>query len=408
MISVERAEKLLRGNVPAARTGWLPLSDSLGYVLADDFKAPVDWPHFDNSAMDGFAFRSRDALAASGGNPVRLKIQGNLRAGDTHSRALRRGHAFRIMTGAKMPAGADTVLALEDAAKTGGYLILRRPARTGAHVRKAGEDIQKGKSLLCKYAIINPGTVGLLASLGVAKVRVFLKPRVSVLTTGDELVSPGRAIKPGQIYDSNRWMLAAALKAAGYPCSFSNRVADRPASLNKAVRDALKKSNVLIVTGGVSAGDYDFVKRVLASRGVRTVFWKVNQKPGKPLYFGRKGRRLVFGLPGNPGAVFTCFYEYVIPALRQWAGFRDVRPAGKTFGPGRDAGIAAQDRFQFLRARRTGTNGGARVEPLPHQGSHMMSSLAETNAFIRVPPRAGNKKRRFRADLIPCCGGLSR
>jgi molybdopterin molybdotransferase len=408
MISVDQAEKLLRGNVPAVRSGSLPLCDSAGSVLAEDFRAPVDWPHFDNSAMDGFALRFRDSLAASAENPARLKIQGSLRAGDTRPRELKRGHAFRIMTGAKMPAGADSVLALENASETGGFLILRGPVRPGAHVRKAGEDIKKGKKILRKYAVIHPGTVGLLASLGVSKLRVFLKPRVSVLTTGDELVRPGRAIKPGQIYDSNRWMLSVALKAAGYPSFFQKRIADRPAALNKAVRNALQRSEVLILTGGVSAGDYDFVKRILSSLGVRTVFWKVNQKPGKPLYFGKAGSRLVFGLPGNPGAVFTCFYEYVIPALRRMAGFRDAGPVGKTFGPGRGFAFAAQDRFLFLRARYAWMNGGARVKVLPHQGSHMMSSLSETNAFVRVPPRAGGKRKQFRVDLIPCCGGLNR
>ncbi|MBI4549504.1 MAG: molybdopterin molybdotransferase MoeA [Candidatus Omnitrophica bacterium] len=399
MITVAQAEKLVRTNVPAPRKGRIALAGALGCVLADDIASPVEFPLFDNSAMDGFALRSRDTRRASAGLPVRLALSGSLRAGETRACALNRGTACRIMTGAKIPRGADAVLAFEDAGEADGFLCLRAPVPWGNHVRRRGEEIRKGRVVLRRGAVINPGAVGLLASLGLTRVPVFLKPRVAILTTGDELAEPGTGLKPGRVYDSNGGMLAAALKDAGFPFRVLKRAADRPRSLERAVRAALKAGDILLLTGGVSAGDYDFAKSVLARSGVRTIFWKVNQKPGKPLYFGRAGRRLVFGLPGNPGAVFACFYEYALPALRKMAGRKDFALPSRTLAV--RGGVRSAARFLFVRSRVTAKNGSAWAKPLSKQGSHMLSSLAGTQALIRVPPRANGRAGNFRVDLIP-------
>ena len=248
-----------------------------------------------------------------------------------------------------------------------------------------GEELKEGETAVSKNSIVNPGTIGFLSSLGQTEVKVFKKPRLSLIATGTELVPPGRPLRPGKIYDSNSSMIYAAALEMGLCPVMVRRLDDNPNRIKRVAAHALKESDIVIFMGGVSAGDYDHVKALLAEAGVETIFWKVNQKPGKPMYFGKKGERLVFGLPGNPASVFTCFYEYVYPAIRRFMGFQNP-PLRSGFFPLQESVKADPEKSTFFKAKIDLSNGRPEVLPLRHQASHMISSLCQTNGILVVPP----------------------
>jgi len=383
MISLEKAQRLVMRHAAPLGAETVPIDRALGRVLAEDVRSPVPLPPFDNSAMDGYTLRAQDTSRATAKKPARLRIVDTIFAGDVKARALCAGEAYRIMTGAPVPKGADTVVPQEDAVTDGKTLIVGRPVPRLSHVRRRGEEVKKGARVLRSGAVIRPGTISCLATAGKAQVRVARRPAVSVVTTGDELVKPGGPIRGGQIYDSNSYMTAAMLRDMGIEPVSVRRVKDRPAALRRAVRAALERSDAVIILGGVSVGEHDYVRPILAETGVKTVFWRVKQKPGKPIVFGTKGRRLVFGLPGNPASGFTCFYMYVYPALRRLAGYRrpGLRKLSVTL-----VGDATPDkkRWRLLKAKlERGDTPSARG--LARQGSHMVTTLAETDGLIVIP-----------------------
>lgn len=372
---------------------------ALGHVLAEDVRAGIPLPGFDNSAMDGYAVRSDDTVHATSLQPVTLRVVETIFAGDKRRRRIKKGESCRIMTGAPLPRGADAVLPREDAEFDGGRLIVRQHLSRFRHVRRRGEEIDKGALVVRKGTWIHPGVVAALASVGRARVRIVPKPRVALITTGDEAVSPGARLAFGQIYDSNSPMMIAALRDLGIEPVRVRRIGDHYGALLKAIEAALERSDVLVVVGGVSVGDKDYLRRVLDDLGVKRVFWRVSQKPGKPLFFGRRGKRLVFGLPGNPSSSFTCFYVYVYPVLRQLAGLE-----GASIGSvrRRPTGEVTPDtkRWRFLKARMGRERDGS-VEPLPFQGSHMVTSLVATDSLIVVPPRTVGKGQDFETLRLP-------
>jgi len=365
------------------------VSDALGCVLADNLRACVDLPGFDNSAMDGFALKSWDTRGAMNEKPVKFLVQTVIQAGSKKRVTLLSGHACRIMTGAPIPEGADTVLEKEKAVLENGVLVMSSPMQKGRHVRCRGEEMRKNASLNLKGTVVTPGVVGFLSSLGISRVRVYRKPRISIITTGDELVHAGRPLQPGQIYDSNTPMLVSALERMRIRPLLTRRGRDADAMLRRILIQTLSKSDMIILTGGVSAGDYDFVRNALKDLEVREIFWKVSQKPGKPLFFGRKKDALVFGLPGNPAAVFTCFYEYVYPSIRLRMGYErpflleKVLPVKKSLTPD------PQKTF-FLKGCIDKSIKKEKCIVLGFQGSHMLSSFCRANGFVVVPP--GKKK----------------
>lgn len=406
MISFTQAQHLIEKNIPHLRKKTVRIQDALGFVLAEDIRAPIDLPVGDNSAMDGFVLRSGETQRVQNQRPVSFRICGDIKAGDTRNRAVKTRETYRIMTGAFIPEGADTVIPKEEATIRGNYLVVDRFIPSGNHIRYKGEEVKKGSRVLRKSSQVHPATVGILAMLGKEKVKVLDKPRISLITTGNELVKPGIQLAPGQIYDSNSFMMQSALESMGVRPLKVSQVKDNPKSLRRAVGMALKQSDVLILMGGVSVGKYDFVKYILKEAGVRTIFWKVNQKPGKPLYFGKRGKTLIFGLPGNPASVFTCFYEYVFPAIRRMSGFRDpylLRQAARVQSEVKPD----RKKILFLKAR-AGLNGGRKtVIPLGRQGSHMISSLQDANCFIFIPPspRVIEKGQKVQVDLLPIGNG---
>ena len=363
MISPQEALERVRRHCAPLDVHTVRLADSLGCALAENIQAPFPLPRFDNSAMDGYALRARDTTGASAERPVRLAVTETIHAGESGT-ALESARACRIMTGAPIPRGADTVVPIEDARIEGDTMIVEQAVERLRHVRQRGEEVQKGERVLERGITIHPGVIATLASVGRDTVRVVRKPRVAVIATGDEAAQPGSKLGPAQIFDSNSPMIVALLRQAGIEPVRVRQVGDRRGALLRAVRAALECADVLIVTGGVSVGAHDHVRSVLAESGIEEVFWRVSQKPGKPLYFGVGGGRRVFGLPGNPASAFVCFYVYVYPALCRLAGLGDDSLPEETLAAA-DAFRGDSKRWQFLRGN--GAPGG--VRRLPGQGS---------------------------------------
>jgi len=407
VISFEQAQRAIETNSPRLKKRIIKTQDALGFVLAENVFAPINLPVDDNSAMDGYVLSSRETRNARPGKPLIFKIRGDIKAGDPQTRTLKTQETCRIMTGALIPRGADTVIPKETAiVRDNNCLVIDRFIPSGNHIRYKGEEVRKGSLVLAKGFLMHSATIGILAMLGKDKVTVFDKPKVSLITTGNELASPGVALRPGQIYDSNSLMIQSALENAGIHPLKTCRVKDNAKLLKRSIGMALKESDVLILMGGVSVGKYDYVKDVLKETGVKTVFWKVNQKPGKPLYFGKRGETLIFGLPGNPASVFTCFYEYVFPALRRMSGFRhpylhrEVAEIRAEVKPD-------QQKIVFLKAKTTVARNKKKVMPLGRQGSHMISSLQDANCFVVIPPslRTVKKGQKVWIDLLPIGNG---
>ncbi len=401
MISVEKARRLIRRNLPSLGIEARQLDDCLGFVLAEDILAPISLPLFSNAAMDGYVFRTRDIQKAAKENPVLLKIKGTIKAGDQGARSLRPFEAYRIMTGAPIPSQGGAVLPKEEAHVKANFLLTEGPV-SRKHIHFAGEEIKKGTRVLKKGHPVSPATVGLLAALGIDKVWVFRQPRIGLIATGSELVQPGNALLRGTIYDSNAGMLGAALQNMGIRRVRMKTVSDRRAVLTKTLRRALRESDTVIIAGGVSVGEYDLVKDILNDLNVRTIFWQVSQKPGKPLFFGKAGGKLVFGLPGNPAAAFICFYEYIFPALHSMMGFSKPGLRRELLAIATDI-KADERRTLFLKGRLRKGLKRKEVMPLGHQGSHMISSLCQADCLIVVPAwkRVIRKNEKLAVHFLP-------
>ena len=317
MLSYEEAlDVILRtiGPLPAEEVA---LPESLGRALAEEVTACLDMPPVDNSAMDGFAF------AVNGISPmVDLKVTGLSRAGAGFDGRVAPGEAVKIMTGAPLPPGCDTVVPLEDVSESAGCIRVEHAVEKGSHVRYRGEEFRSAEALLGAGTILRAGEIGLLASAGVPRVRVHRRPEVALLTTGDELVELGVRPGPGQIVNSNRYLLAARLQEEGCAVQPLATASDRSEDLTSLLAQGLQ-ADLLITTGGVSMGEYDLVQDCLKTLGFQRGFWKVAIKPGKPVLFGLAQGTPVFGLPGNPAAAAATFQLFVRPALRRLCGFPD-------------------------------------------------------------------------------------
>ncbi len=365
------------------------LFDALGLVLADRVVSPETVPPFTNSAMDGFAVLADDCAGASPGFPVSLEVLEDVPAGSVAREAVRPGTAIRIMTGAPLPAGADSVVPVESTGTDGGRVTIASPVKRGANVRLAGEDLRGGEELLPRGFALTPAALGILASVGLAEVPVHPRPRIAILTTGDELVDASEKPGPGQIRDSNVQTMcgqAAAIGAVPVPIP---RVRDTREAVTAALARARAGADVIVTNGGISVGDYDFIKAVLVELGAREVFWKVKQKPGGPLGFWLWDGRPVFGIPGNTVAAMVCMEEYVRPALRKMMGLaKHHRPeVAATFeGDFRKSAPDGKVHLIRVRARREGDR--VVVSPSGPQGSGILSSMLRSNALALVPSDA--------------------
>jgi len=357
----------------------VPLAQALGRVAAADVVSARSVPAAANSAMDGFAVRHADLNGA----PVRLRIVGVEPAGSVIDTPVVPGTAVKLFTGSVIPPGADSVVRVEDTEERDGMVLVRAVPAAGANVRAAGEDIRPGQVVVAAGTPIGPADVGVLASIGCAALVVHRRPRVAILPTGAELVEVDETPGPGQVVNSNAYTLAAAAREAGAEPVVLPITRDRAADIRAAIETALE-ADVVLTSGGVSVGELDLVKDALAAAGVERIFWQVAQKPGRPLVFGRRGERLVFGLPGNPVSALVCFYLYVRPALRRMQGHRRLHL------PVVHAALAGSVRkakalTEFVRVRLAETPDGPVATALAAQGSGVLSALGSGAALLVGP-----------------------
>ncbi|HEX8857821.1 MAG TPA: gephyrin-like molybdotransferase Glp [Actinomycetes bacterium] len=363
----------------------VPLTEALGCVLAEDVAAGEDLPPFANSAMDGFALRSEDVRGADQGSPVDLRVVGEVFAGSATLPKVEPGTAVRIMTGGPLPPGADAVVPLERTETSGETVRVQLAPPERGFVREAGEDVRAGAVVLERGRPVDPATVGMLASVGCHQVPVHPKPRVSVVSTGDELVDPAEPLGPGQIRDSNSWLLVAQARAAGAEAFRCGRLQDDPDALRRGFALAAAEGDFVLTSGGVSVGERDYTKRVLAELGDVTS-WRVAMQPGMPQAFGMAAGTPLFGLPGNPVSCFVVFEVLVRPALRRLAGMPDDRlDRPRVMARLAESVRSPAGRVSFLRVRLEAGDDALSASLTGAQGSGVLSSVVAADGLAVVP-----------------------
>ncbi len=383
-------ERILQAIAPLDASEQLPLRAAAGRILATAVASDIDIPPFDNSAMDGYAVRGKDC---SGGAQVTLAVIGSSFAGTPFTGEVLAGQCVRIMTGAVMPSGADTVIMQEQVERDGEQIhFTAQGVRNGQHVRHAGEDTRRGDTVLAPGVRIGAAETGLLASTGVAEISVVRRLRVAFFSTGDELTGIGTPLAAGQIYDSNRYTLHSMLNRPAIECYDLGVIPDRRDAVREAFRQAADMADLVLTSGGVSVGEADYVTDTLEELG-EINFWRMAMKPGKPLAFGRLGNALFFGLPGNPVSVMVTFYQFVLPAIRRMSGENPRDPLQVQARCAVDL-KKAPGRMEFQRGvLQTGPDGSLSVNSTGTQGSHLLTSMSRANCFILLPAESSGVRK---------------
>jgi molybdopterin molybdotransferase len=385
MLELEAALKRILSTIQPLDHEIVALADTAGRIAAEPVMSPVDLPAFDNSAMDGYAVRAADLTNACADRPVALRLTGKIAAGEVQSGKVDDGACARLFTGSPLPAGADAVVMQEDTRADGEHpdrIWFPCAVKPWENIRLQGEDVKRGVKLVETGARISAGHVALLAAAGVRDVKVSRQPRVAVLATGSELFENDGPLPPGKIYESNRVMLATLMKRAGAVPEIFPLVPDTPKATRSALEKALTECDAVITSGGVSVGEYDFVKTAFEELGGKIAFWKVAIRPGKPFVFGCAGTKLLFGLPGNPVSALVTFLLLTRPALARMQGAAELelpKLPGRLVQPLANPG----DRRHFMRVA---VDESGRVHPAGTQASHILSSLAGANGLVDVPP----------------------
>jgi len=384
MITFEEARNIISTHLPEKKSRSVPLDEALGFVLAENIVAPFDIPRFDSSAVDGFALHSSALDVQSRGELKTLHISGMIRTGDPGNAIVRKREAVKIFTGAPISRGTAAVIMKEHVGEEDGKLTLHRNVLAGENIRKAGGEFRKGQIVVNIGERLGPAHIGMIASLGVSRVRILKAPVVGIIVTGNELKRIGALLTPGKIFESNSFALSSALKSIRIDPAFLSRCRDDKQSMTKLFKAALAKVDILISVGGISVGDYDFVKEVLLGLKVREHFHSIAIKPGKPNYFGTRGKKLVFGLPGNPVSALLSFYTLIRPALLQMMG---IVESNDTFQAKLQTELKKKaGRMEFVRVRLSKTkHGGFLATPTTGQASHMLSGLFSAEALYRFP-----------------------
>ncbi|NLG66509.1 MAG: molybdopterin molybdotransferase MoeA [Actinobacteria bacterium] len=403
MISIEEARELILSQCVPLPGEDVPLPDALGRVLATSVEAGFDVPPFSNSAMDGFAIVAADSDSAGADSPVSLEVVDVIQAGAYGERTIRSGTAAKIMTGAPLPDGADAVVEVEETRESGGRVSVFRRVMPWDNVRPAGEDSRKGEVVLPAGTVIGPAEIGVLASLGCAKVRVHGRPAVTIIATGSELVEPGFALGPGKIHNSNAYTSEAQCRELGLEPKRLGIAPDDYDATFAMMKRALS-GDVLITSGGVSVGDFDFVKDVQDALGVERKLWRVAMKPGKPLSFGvyhrpTGGRCLVFGVPGNPAASMVSFELFIRPASLRLMGYSQVLRPHATAELAQDEPNGEQ-RVRVVRVRLERRSGRLVAVSTGSQGSGRLRSMVGANGLAFVPPDGGGRKAGDVVDVV--------
>jgi molybdopterin molybdotransferase len=369
------AQQILLKYLPRSMVKSVPLLEAVGRVLAENIKVSTDSPPFHQSAMDGYAFNFKRWDKVSP-----LRIIDEIPAGGSSKKLLKANDAVRVFTGSAVPATADTVVVQENVIRAGAFIHLKDPSlKSGANIRKKGSQIKSGRIACRSGQLLSVGAISYFASLGIEKVKIFAPPVVSIIVTGNELSKPGSRLPPGHVFECNSFGLTAALGKIQIVPALIVHCKDKETDLVKAIRKSLKVSDILILTGGVSVGDYDFVAAGLEKCGVKKKFHKVRQKPGKPLYFGVYGKKLIFGLPGNPAAVLSCYYTFVLKAI---SAMMKVPYTPTVLLPAMNSYSKKGTLTNILKAR-TAARG---VEILDHQESYKLNALVVADSLVILPP----------------------
>lgn len=403
MISISEALQRYVDNVEALDTVTVALTEALRYVLAEDQYADIDLPRFDQSAMDGYAFRAADTESS----PAELTVTEESAAGYTPANGLQAGTAWRIFTGAPVPAGADTVIPQERIERDSNQLHFSEAWPAGRNIRYQGEEIRSGALLARTGQRLTAGLIASLANAGKLDVPVIRKPRIAVLITGDEVRSPQslreRPLGPSEIPDSNGTYIRNWLASHGYAPLCVKHIADTAQAVAAAIADAAENADLIITTGGASVGDRDFIPSVAQENGFEQIFWRVAQKPGKPLFFSHRERKVLLGLPGNPGAVLVGMEVHARTILNLLEGQSDPLPAwrqGQLTGPVEVD--ARRDRLVRMLLNQD-SEGHILLSPLGKQDSHMLSNLSQADVLVHIPSR----QKDYEAGALLACLPLS-
>ena len=395
MIPFLVAKHIVNGHIGKLDVELLSLQECGGRILAENIVASFPSPQFDNSAMDGFAVRSEDTLGTSVDTPVRLNMVSISAAGSPTAVHIGPGECAQCMTGAKIPDGADAVIMVED---TNGFsdadsIQIFLEAHPGKHIRRKGEEISKGELLIQKGTKITASELGTCATFGYGELNVSRQPKIAIFGTGNELVEPGKKLKPGEIYNSNLYVFSELVEKSGAKITMRDVIKDDKASLRSFLSKALETCDIVISSGGVSMGRYDYVRDVFIELGVEEHFWKVAQKPGKPLFFGTGNDTLIFGLPGNPVSSYIGFMEWVWPVLETMMGVPVSKP---TTGILTESFPREKVKYRYLFGQAWLENGKLVCKPTTKIGSHMLSSSLEANCILgsehgEIPLQVGDK-----------------
>lgn len=388
MIQVAEALNIIAENSCKMPIAKIKVSKSLGYVLAEAVYSPINMPPFRQSAMDGYAFTHGDL--------TQFEVVNTSQAGDFLDDKIQENQAVRIFTGAFVPDDTDTVVMQEHTTRTDNLLQIEKMPAACANVREKGEQIKKGELVFDVNTVITPAAIGFLACLGITKIKVYEKPKVAILVTGNELVPVGNKLPKGKIYESNSLMIESALKTIGIKKTTVFKVKDSLKKTIKAVESCLAHFDVVLISGGISVGDYDYVKEALLKNGVTELFYKINQKPGKPLFFGTKENKIVFALPGNPASSLTCFYVYAFPALKKMMGFEAIHLPEMKKKINTDFKNTS-GKTLFLKA----LYGDEKVTVLESQSSAMLNTFAVANGLIVIPHDITHVKANEEVVVLP-------
>lgn len=386
MISVSEALEKIEPLCKPGDVRYASLRKAFGQILAQDVLSPIAMPPFRQSSMDGYAIHRSESLE--------YKLVGEVQAGQNGEIELKPGEAVRIFTGARVPDSADTVLVQEDAQKEGVKVSFNKLSNLGANIRQQGEQIQSGDIAVEKNIPLNEAVLSFLAGLGITQVPVYEWPKVYIIVTGNELQKPGTPLKPGEIYESNALLLEMALYKLGIRKVVVTKVKDSLKETVAVIAKALKNSDLVLISGGISVGDYDYVKEALAENKVEELFYKVNQKPGKPLWAGHIDDKVVFALPGNPASTLSCFYLYVLPLIKARLGYSEFHlPRAKAIL--NTTVLNPQGKTLFLKGKLVND----KVEVLKGQASSMLISFSEANALIIIPE---SKAKMLEGETVSC------
>ncbi len=384
MISVATALSIISDVFYSRKTRIVLLKNANGLVLAEELISIINMPPFRQSAMDGYALLLHEKNS--------YQIIGEVKAGDSKNYALKPGQGVRIFTGARVPDLANTVVIQEKVCRTENTIIVEDEIQENQNIRAVGEQIKKGATALAVGTKLTPAGIGFLAGLGIKEVKVYTPPEVAIITTGNELIPPGETLKEGKIYESNSLQLCAVLQQLKIRNINKYIVNDEYESTKVTIKQAIENHDLVLISGGISVGDYDFVKEALAELNTEELFYKIRQKPGKPLFFGANNDTLIFALPGNPASSLTCFYIYVLPIIQKMMGMYPIGLSRILKAVTTDF-IKKGDRAQFLKAIVSEET----VEILDGQSSAMLYSYAVANALIYIPE---NIDRIQKGDLV--------